>query len=403
MSGVLGLSVGPGTLHALLLGKGAIRWAGCTTYGTRSDLTEAVARLVGECSERPGRARIVLDRRLVQLRSLTPAPPVGARTAAAYVALEAPRLFRNGIEPLVTDALIVHGRGTPRGQRTLWAGAASEATVRALLAGCREAGLEVEALGPAADVLAAASSASPSSGAIAFPNGATTEVVELAGDRTLRSRLIAGTEAVSPEWVAPLAALGPDAPYFAPAYAAARERPRLLFLPRETHEARRLRARRRLRWLAAAAAGLWLAALGVYAVRLGIAGRAAERELRALGPAVDSALALRRDLDAAAAVLETIGAAAEGRSRHLALLGEITRALPDSSVLVALRIAPDSTVRLAGYAASGAQVLARLETVTQLRGARFEGPLVREALGAGTGQSRTWDRFAVLAHLEPGP
>jgi len=399
VSGVLGLSVGPGTLHALLLRKGAIRWAGCTTYGSRSDLTEAVARLVGECGERPGRARIVLDRRLVQLRSLTPAPPVRARTAAAYVALEAPRLFRNGTEPLVTDALVLHAGG----QRTLWAGAASEAIVRALLAGCREAGLEVEALGPAADVLAAASCASPSSGAIAFPNGATTEVVELAGDRTLRSRLVAGAEAASPAWVAPLAALGPDAPYFAPAYAAARERPRLLFLPRETHEARRLRARRRLRWLAAAAAGLWLAALAVYAVRLGTAGRAAERDLRALGPAVDSALALRRDLDAAAGVLATIGAAAEGRSRHLVLLADLTRALPDSTVLVSLRIAPDSTVRLAGYAASGAQVLARLEAVARLRGARFEGPLVREALGAGTGQSRTWDRFAVLAHLESAP
>jgi len=399
VSGVLGLSVGPGTLHALLVRKATIRWAGCTTYGSRADLTEAVARLVGECSERPGRARIVLDRRLVQLRSVTPAPPVRARTAAAYVALEAPRLFRNGTEPLVTDALVLHAGG----QRTLWAGAASEATVRALLAGCREAGLEVEALGPAADVLAAASCASPSSGAIAFPNGATTEVVELAGDRTLRSRLVAGAEAASPKWVAPLAALGPDAPSFAPAYAAARARSRLLFLPRETHEARRLRARRHLRWLAATAVGLWLAALGVYGVRLGTTARAAERELRALGPAVNSALALRRDLDAAAGVLATIGAAAEGRSRHLALLADLTRALPDSSVLVALRIAPDSTVRLAGYAASGAQVLARLEQVARVRGARFEGPLVREALGAGTGQSRTWDRFAVVAHLEVAP
>ena len=399
MSGVLGLSVGPGTLHALLMRRGAIRWAGCTTYSSRSDLTEAVARLVSECSERPGRARIVLDRRLVQLRSLTPAPPIRARTAAAYVALEAPRLFRNGIEPLVTDALVLHAGG----QHTLWAGAASETTVRALLAGCREAGLEVEALGPAADVLAAASCASPSSGAIAFPNGATTEVVELAGDRTLRSRLVAGAEAASPTWVAPLAALGPDAPYFAPAYAAARARPRLLFLPRETHEARRLRARRRLRSLAAAAVGLWLVALGVYAVRLSTTARGAERELRALGPAVDSALALRRDLDAAAGVLATIGAAAEGRSRHLALLADLTRALPDSSVLVALRVGPDSTVRLAGYAASAARVLAQLERVDGLRGARLEGPVTREVVGAGTGQQRSWDRFAVLAHLEAAP
>lgn len=399
MSGVLGLCVGPGTLHALLVRKATIRWAGRTTYGSRSDLTEAVARLVGECSERPRRARIVLDRRLVQLRSVTPAPPITTRNAAAYVALESPRLFRNGTEPLVTDALVLHASG----QRTLWAGAASEPTVRALLAGCREAGLEVEALGPAADVLAVAACAPSSSGAIAFPNGTTSEVVERAGGQTLRSRLVVGAEAASPKWVEPLAALGADAPFFAPAYAAARARPRLLFLPRETHEARRLRTRRRLRWVAATAAGLWLAALGVYAVRLGTTARGAERELRALGLAVDSALALHRDLDAARGVLATIGAAAEGRSRHLVLLADLTRALPDSSVLVALRIAPDSSVRVAGYAASGARVLAQLETVRRLRGARFEGPLVREALGAGTGQSRTWDRFAVVAHLEPAP
>jgi len=396
---MLGLSVGPGVLHALLVRKATIRWAGTTTYGSRADLTEAVARLVGECSERPGRARIVLDRRLVQLRSVTPAPPVTTRTAAAYVALEAPRLFRNGAEPLVTDALVLHAGG----HRTLWAGAASETTVRALLAGCREAGLEVEALGPAADVLAAASCAPSSSGAVVFPNGATSEVVERAGGQTLRSRLVAGTRGVPTAWAEPVAALGPDAPSFAPAYAAALVRPRLLFLPRETHEARRLRARRRLRWLAVSAGGLWLAALGVFVVRLGATARAAEQELRALGPAVDSALALRRDLDAAASVLATVDDAAQDRSRDLALLADLTRALPDSSVLVALRLAPDSTVRMAGYAASGARVLAQLERVPHLRGARLEGPLIREALGAATTQARTWDRFAVLAHLEPAP
>jgi Tfp pilus assembly protein PilN len=118
---------------------------------------------------------------------------------------------------------------------------------------------------------------------------------------------------------------------------------------------------------------------------------------------VDRALALRRDLDAAADVLATVNAAEGARSRHLALLADLTRLLPDSSVLVALRVAPDSTVRLAGYAASGARVLAQLEQVPHLRGARLEGPLIREALAAGTAQARTWDRFAVVARLEPAP
>jgi hypothetical protein len=399
VSGVLGLSVGPGAIHAVFVRKAAIRWAGTTTYGCCSDLTEALARLVGECSERPRRTRIVLDRRLVQLRSITPAPPVATRSASAYVALEAPRLFRNGTEPLVTDALVLQAHG----HRTLWAGATSEATVRALLAGCRAAGLDVEALGPASDVLPLVSGPAPSSGITVFPNGTTSEVVERVGDRTLRSRLVAGTGTEPVAWPATVVALGPEAASFAPAYAAALVRPRLLFLPRETHEARGLRGRRHLRWLAVTAVGLWLAALAVHVVRLGAAAREAEQELRALGPAMDSALALRRDVDAAAEVLATVNAAAQSRSRQLALLADLTRFLPDSSVLVSLRIAPDSTVRLAGYAASGAQVLAQLEPVPHLRGARLEGPLIREALGAGTPQARTWDRFAVVAHLEAAP
>lgn len=399
MSSVLGLSVGPGAIHAVLVRKAAIRWAGRSTYTGPVDLTEAVARLVGECSERPRRTRIVLDRRLVQLRSITPAPPVSARSTAAYVALEAPRLFRNGAEPLVTDALVLRtGK-----ERTLWAGAASEGTVRALLGGCRAAGLEVEALGPASDVLHAIAAVAPASGVIVYPNGTTSEVVERVAGRTLRSRLVAGARAEPMEWGAPLEALGPDAPCFAPAYAAALTRPRLLFLPRETHEARRLRARRRLRWLAVTAGVLWLAALAVYVVRLGASAREAEQEVRSLGPAVDSALALRRDVEAASEVLATVDAAAQGRSRHLALLADLTRFLPDSSVLVTVRIAPDSTVRLAGYAASGAQVLAQLEQVPHLRGARLEGPLIREALAAGTAQARTWDRFAAVARLEAAP
>jgi len=395
VSGVLGVSVGTATIHAVLARGKAVGWAGRAEYRSRADLTEALARLVAECAVKPRRVRVVLERGMVQLRSIAPAPPLRARALAAYVALEAPRLFRNGSGPLLTDAALqAAGAG-----RRLWAGAADDATVRSLVDGCRQAGLALDAVGPAADVLPAALAA-PAGGSFAIRNGAGTEMVEIAGGRTLRSRLVASGEGAAPEWVAPLAALGEEAPHFAAAYAAALARPRLLFLPKEALEARRIRAARALRRLAAATAGLWLLAGAVYAVRLGAAARAADREMAAMGAAVDSALAVRRDLDAATGVMATIARAEGERSRHLALLAALTRALPDSSVVVSLRVAPDSTVRLSGYAAGAARVLARIEQVSLLRGARLEGSVTREVLGAGTPQQRSWDRFALVARLQ---
>ena len=397
MSGVLGVSVGTATIHAVLARGSAIGWAGRAEYAGRADLTDALARLVAECAEKPSRVRVVLERGLVQLRSIAPAPPLGAQAVAAYVALEAPRLFRNGSGPLLTDAALLGAAGG----RALWAGAADDATVRSVVDGCRQAGLALDAVGPAADVLPAALAAAPTGGSFAIPNGAATEVLDVAGGRTVRSRLASGGQGAAPAWTPPLAALGGEAPRFAAAYAAAVVRPRLLFLPREAREARRIRAARRLRWLAAAAVGLWLLAGAAYAARLGAAARAAERELAAMGAAVDSALAVRRDLGAAIGVVETVAAAQRSRSRHLQLLAALTRALPDSSVVVALRVAPDSTVRISGYAASAALVLARVEQVEGLRGARLEGSVTRELVGAGTPQQRSWDRFALVARLEP--
>lgn len=399
MSATLGISVGQGTVHAALVNRGAIRWAGHATYHTLSDLREALARLVAECTERPHRSRVVLERSLVQFRTLTPVPPVRASALAAYVALEAPRLFRNGSGPLVTDAAV----RTAAGRRALWAAAADEALVRAVRDACYEAGLAVEALGPASDVWCAALVAVPTEGAFAILNGGSTERLEVAGAQPSRSRLVAGVEGVAPPLVPALAALGPDAVQLAPAYAAAVRLPQLHFEGRDARAARERRARQARRWLALAAACLWALAATAYTARLSLAAGSGQRELRALGPSVDSALELRRDLDAARDVLGTVRRAEAARSAHLALLAALAVALPDSCVLVALRVAPDSSVRLAGYAASGARILAALERVPALTGVRLEGPLTREAIGGSANSSRSWDRFAIVARQAVRP
>jgi len=118
---------------------------------------------------------------------------------------------------------------------------------------------------------------------------------------------------------------------------------------------------------------------------------------------VDSALAVRRDLAAATAALDLMWRAERGRSRHLALAAELTRALGDSIHLVALRVGSDGTVRLAGYAPVAARALAALEQIPILRDVRFEGPITRETRDGGRGMGDGWDRFAIVARLEATP
>jgi len=122
----------------------------------------------------------------------------------------------------------------------------------------------------------------------------------------------------------------------------------------------------------------------------------AERELTRLAPAIDSALAVRRELAAARATLGLMARAERVRSRHLGLLADLTRALRDSTFLVALRVAPDGTLRLGGYAPVAARALADLEHVAALHNPRFEGPVTREA-GHGV---RELDRFAIVGRVE---
>src|SRR5262249_27722739 len=154
--------------------RGAIAWAGRAEYAQLGELADAVARLAGESARPVRRVRVVLERDTVQLRSLVPAPPLKPGTVSRYVSLEAPRLFRTNGAPLVTDARLVQ---IDAAQTALWAAAAPESLVRALLEGCAAAGLVLLSLGPAADVLPWALTRPLSQPQIAFPNGGTSEVL----------------------------------------------------------------------------------------------------------------------------------------------------------------------------------------------------------------------------------
>jgi hypothetical protein len=192
-----------------------------------------------------------------------------------------------------------------------------------------------------------------------------------------------------------LAALGEHAVDFAAAYAAAIAAPRLRLLPAEARAAEERSGRRRMMRLVGVGAALWFVAAGVHVGRLAWIRETATRSLGAAAPAIDSALAERRDLDLARATLATIARADAGRSRHVAILAAVTQALGDSTYLAAFQVMPDGVVRLAGYAPVAARAVAQLERVPTLRDVRLEGPVTRERGAEG----RERDRFAIVARL----
>ena len=392
---LLGVSVGATQIRAVLWWRDAIRWAGAAQYEGPVALAESIARLAGEAGAPVRRVRVVLERDVVQLRSIVPAPPLKGGALRRYVALEAPRLFRHNGAPLVTDGVRV---ALTKDSAALWAGAAAEPLVLAVLAGCTQAGLALEALGPAADVLPRA--ASHGNGSLAFPNGGTSEVLDVGPGGTWQSRLVRGSgNGETPVLAAPLAALGEHAVHFAAAYAAAIAVPRLTLLSAEARAAEERSGRRRMVRLLGVGAAMWLVAAGVHVGRLAWIRQAATRSLGVAAPAVDSALSARRDLDLARATLATVARADERRSRHLALLAAVTQALGDSTYLAAFQITPDGVVRLAGYAPVAARVVPSLERLTALSSVRLEGPVTRER--GQEGKER--DRFAIVARLAVQP
>lgn len=387
---MLGLSVGPTDVRAALLDRGVIQWAGQAPYDDLPGLAEVVARLAGEAGRPVRRARVVLERALVQLRSIQPAPPLAPSAARRYVALEATRLFRKNGAALVTDARIV---AVDAKEKALWAAAASESLVRAVLEGCAQAGLEVEALGPAAEVLPFAVITAAGVQEIVFPNSHSSEVLSIGLDGTWRSRLVSGTTGAASDWAPTLLRLGPEAGHFASAYAATVARPHLELIPSETRAARVKVSRRRVVRLALLALACWALSGVIYVARLVSMARSSSQYLQAMTPAVDSAIALRRELDAGRRTLETVAIAEARRSRQLVLLGNLTATLGDSVFLVTLRVGPDGMVRFTGYAPSAARLLADVEKVRDLRDTKLESPATRETVEG----RRTLDRFSVVA------
>lgn len=390
-SRVLGLAVAKDSIRAALVERGKLAWVGGAEYQTPTELTEAIARLASEAGRPVRRARIALGRDVVQLRTIHPAPPLKARDVRRYVGLEAARLFRKNGEPLVTDGALVT---VVKRERALWAAAAPEPLLSALLDGCAQAGLAVEALAPSADTLAASVRTSQPIDEIVIPNGSTSERLSIGIGGAWRSRWTRGVDGTV-EWMTELAPLNGDASSVAPAFAAAIRLPTLTLIPEGHRRAAGRTTLRRHLLIAGIGVALWVLAGGIYVGRLSLAYSRSTHLLEAFRSSADSALAVRRDLDDGRRTLATIAAARASRSRTLPLLAEITRALPDSVALVAFRVGADGVVRIVGYAPRAAQVLAEVARVRGWTGAALDGPVTQEAIPS----LGVRDRFSIVAKV----
>lgn len=396
MSAVLGVSVSASTIRAVLVERGTIRWAGQAAYTSDEDVAEVIARLAGESGEPIRWACVALERDTVQLRTIAPVPPLKRGALQRYVALEAPRLFRKNGAPLVTDGISLAAEATTH---VLWAAAVREPLLQRILEGAAQAGIRVEALGPAADVLPTALAAPPL-GEVVLPNGETSEVLSVSAAGTWRSRVRRGARGDEPlVWARALTELGREAPTFAAAYAVTIQWPRLELWPKEARTQRAREVRRRLFRIALVGVACWLLAAGIYVGRLLVLLHASTTYVTSVSAAIDSALSARRDLDAGRATLATMAHAEQHRSRQMAVVASVTAALGDSAYLTTLQALPDGTVRMSGYASSAPQVLAALERIPRFSNPQFEGPVTRET----TNDHRHLDRFAAMARLETAP
>lgn len=392
---LLGLSVGKSTVRAVVVRRGLVVWAGSAGYADLPDLADAIARLAGEAGPRLHRVRVGLERGMVQLRTLTPVPRMHADAARRHVALQADRLFRNGHSPLVTGASM---RDTA-GQSALLAAAALDELTRQVASGCRQAGLALESIAPAAEVLPAAA-ACPIARLphhLTLPCGDGWEQLDLDRGRVWRSRSVAAPE--HPVALAPgLGVLGEQAPAYATAFAAASGRARLTLCSRDAAVVTAARRVTRVRRLVIAAAAAWLAALLVLALRVAVVERRAGEQLAELGPALAIAVGVRRDLTAARGALETLDRARASRSQSLRLLDRLTRSLSDSVSLVSLRFGRDSILRLGGYAPVADGVVAALQRAQGFRAPRLEAPATRQLVPTGQSSAER-DRFALITRV----
>jgi general secretion pathway protein L len=153
-------------------------------------------------------------------------------------------------------------------------------------------------------------------------------------------------------------------------------------------EAARLARSRRLRWLLFVLLAVAAVLVGALAVTPTLQLRAqameAVRKQQELARAVSTQVQMRDELAKVGDQVRLLAKASEARQDVVALIDEITRRVPDDTVLNRLEIA-GNTVRLAGQADNAAQLLQTLGAVPAFREVRAPGGIARAPAGGKEG------------------
>ncbi|HEU0013976.1 MAG TPA: hypothetical protein VFQ45_09850 [Longimicrobium sp.] len=397
MSTSLGIAVGDGSVRAVVLRGGRIAAANETALESGDTLADAVAELLaGAPLPRYPRPRVVLavGPSLAQTKRLSGLPPLDdARLLAQVVREGAGRFFlRNGAPLAVTGVRMVE-------PGTAWAAALDERTVRAVEAGCRAAGLRVDAAVPSVAVLGTALPVEQ----VLWPDGDVVAEVRME-DRELAAvrRLPRGAApAAAPIPVIPaLARLGDEAWRYADAYGAASLPAWEPMVVRPGGGGAGTVPRWRMALAGAALAASLVAMLTAPALRaMGAEDRAAAR-IAAVQDRRRAAADTERELARVSAALAE--GARFGADRYAAtlLLADVTAALPAGTALVAFR-ADSTSGSIVALAPRAALVMRPLAKVPGIVAPEIVGPVTREAT-AGQELERVSIRFGLDAKRRAG-
>ena len=143
--------------------------------------------------------------------------------------------------------------------------------------------------------------------------------------------------------------------------------------------------------------GVAMIAVSAVIAAPGAAARVVERRaamrLASLAPLRASIAAAEREVERVSSALSEVAAFDESRYSVTALLGDLTRALPEGSAVVTLRLTRTSG-SLVALGPRAAAVLTKLEGIRGLEAVEIIGPVTREVV-AGKALERITIRFQV--------
>jgi hypothetical protein len=392
----IGIGIGRESVRAVALRAGRIAWALERPRGAEP-LARTIEQILADAPvARWRRPRVIaaVGPAHAQTKRLVGLPPVSGREQLAeIVRASASRFFlRNGV-PLVTTWRRCED-GTP------WGAAVEQPVLDAVESACRARRVKLTAIVPTVSVLGRVADGATGGNVFWRDGEVCVELAFESGELMTVRRTSAPTSAATVQnaQFAALDVLGPDGSRFADALGAARSRPEAILAWRDRPD---LGARTGPRWrlvlavLAILLAGAaWLAAPGVTARFLE---QSARTRLAKLAPLRRDVTFAEREFNKLTGALAEVAAFDGARYAMTPLLADLTRALPDESALVTLRLARNEG-NLVAVTPRAAAVLTTLEAIPGIDAAEIMGPVTREVLGG-----KTLERVTVRFRVNPTP